>query len=64
MTRKARQQGPGLFDQIEIEDARAEPEKCRHQYESKTDTYWGSKYGWRMTWTCLACGNIRGRCHG
>jgi len=38
------------------------PEMCAHRDELKTDTDWGSPYGVRMTWTCLACGHVRGRC--
>jgi len=64
MAKRVKQAGPGLFDQIEIEEDRAKPEECKHRYEEKTDTWWGAKYGWRMTYTCRACGNIRGRCHG
>lgn len=59
---KARQEGPSLFDVIEIEEAKEDPKSCQHRHEEKTDTDWGKPYGLRMTWTCLACGHVRGRC--
>lgn len=30
--------------------------------EAATETDWGAPHGVRMTWTCRACGEIRGRC--
>ena len=50
-----------LFDVIEIEAARLDPASCRHVREEKTETNWLG-YGVRMTWTCAACGRVRGRC--
>lgn len=39
------------------------PETCPHSREEKTETNWGREpWPLRMTWTCLDCGNVRGRC--
>lgn len=63
--RKAPEVHGGLFDAVEIEDDKTLPE-YPHRHEAKTDTVWPGKRGpagdgLRMTWTCLACGRIRGR---
>ena len=57
-----RQQGPSLFDVIEIEDDKERGEDCKHTHEVKTFTVWEGETWERLTWSCLACGRIRGRC--
>ena len=55
------QKNLSLFDLMDIEDAKARPEECKHFHEEKTETFWKDIQEWRMTWTCVACGRIRGR---
>lgn len=38
-----------------------EDDTCLHREEERTETDWGPPYGRRMTWTCRACGEVRGR---
>jgi hypothetical protein len=52
----------GLFDILEIEEDREKgEEKCPHRHEKKTLTVWPGETFERCTWTCEACGRIRGR---
>lgn len=51
-----------LFDLIEKDIAQENPANCKHVKEEPTETDWGPPYGVRMTWTCKACGRVRGRC--
>lgn len=51
-----------LFDLIDREEAKENPDKCEHRQERKTITIWPGENFERMTWTCEACGRIRGRC--
>jgi hypothetical protein len=51
-----------LFDVIEIAEAKENPSTCKHTHEEKTFTVWPGTTDERMTWTCVACGQIRGRC--
>ena len=54
-----------LLDIIEIEEAKEDPKLCKHTHEKKTFTIWpGFPDDERMTWTCEACGRIRGRVIG
>lgn len=50
-----------LFDIIEREEAKERPDDCQHKVEEKTVTVWPGEDFERMTWTCNACGRIRGR---
>jgi hypothetical protein len=51
-----------LFTVVEIEEDKEKgSESCSHRHEDKTDTFWKDIREWRMTYTCRACGNIRGR---
>lgn len=53
---------PDLFEIADIAEAREKPPaECRHQYEEKTETIWPGETHLRLTWTCKACGRIRGR---
>jgi hypothetical protein len=54
--------GPSLFDQIEIEEDKEKGEHCTHSHENETFTVWPNETFERMTYTCLGCGRIRGRC--
>jgi hypothetical protein len=49
---------PSLFDELVPEPDCA---RAGHTW-AKTETDWGPPYGVRLTWTCAACGEIRGRC--
>lgn len=49
------------FVDADEETGKVNPETCVHRDELDTDTDWGPPYGVRMTKTCLACGQIRGR---
>jgi hypothetical protein len=66
----------GIIEEQEEKEARASipasPTECNLKYgrgtnwcpqrkEVKTDTDWGLRYGIRMTWTCITCGEVRGR---
>jgi hypothetical protein len=56
-----------LFDIIEQEEDKEKTKEqlqavCPHRVEEKTDTDWGPPWGLRMTFTCVRCGRIRGRC--
>jgi hypothetical protein len=51
-----------LFDLIDIEEGRSKPEECPHKFEDETFTIWPGEDFERMTYTCKACGRIRGRC--
>ena len=61
MKRSASTNQRSIFEVLELEEARANPETCLHRVEQKTDTDWGPPYGVRMTWTCEACKRVRGR---
>lgn len=51
---------PTFFDALEIEEDR-EAETCPHRHEHKTFTVWSGEHFDRLTWTCDACGRVRGR---
>ena len=53
-----------LFDLIEIEEAKEDPDNCQHTHEEKTFTVWPHLPDERMTFTCKACGKVRGRVTG
>jgi hypothetical protein len=50
-----------LLDVIEAEEVAENPELCVHRDWQKTETDWGGRIGWRLTWTCPLCKEIRGR---
>lgn len=71
-----KRQQASLFDILEVEEAKLLPE-CPHprwghchplrleggeHREQKTETQWPGEAFNRLTWTCEACGRIRGRC--
>lgn len=56
--------GPTLFDILEIETAKAEGAECPHKREKRSETYWRKETFTRLTMTCLDCGRIRGRYPG
>lgn len=53
---------PGnLFDLVDKPE-QIDQAKCKHKIETKTFTQWPDEDFERMTWTCHACGLVRGRC--
>lgn len=61
MSKLSKLSEPSLFDLIEIEEDK-EAKICEHRHEEKSFTFWQHLKEERMTWTCKACGNVRGRC--
>jgi hypothetical protein len=58
---------PSLFDLLlsQVQETVVKHiENCKHTQEEKTETAWKGypPEDIRMTWTCLNCGSIRGRC--
>ena len=60
---KRTQPGPNLFDMLEVEEDRA-ADACPHRHEDRTFTVWPGESFERLTWTCRACGHVRGRVGG
>lgn len=56
-----RQQGLDLFDLLEQEDVKTNPEVCSHRVERYSETVWPGELKVRFTMTCELCGRVRGR---
>jgi hypothetical protein len=58
----AQQKGFDLFDLLEQEERKENPEaQCSHRREKFTETLWPGHPGVRFTVTCQICGRVRGR---
>lgn len=53
--------GLDLFDMVEKEDVKTNPEVCSHKRERHSLTVWPKENFERLTMTCEICGRIRGR---
>jgi hypothetical protein len=58
----AKQKGFDLFDAIEQEELKENPEaQCSHRREKFSLTQWPGENFTRFTMTCIICGRVRGR---
>lgn len=53
-----------LFDLLDEEDARSNPQQCEHRQERRSVTVWPGEVKERLTMTCTLCERVRGRYPG
>lgn len=57
-----KRQGFDLFDLIEKEELKEDPnKKCSHSRMKYSETIWPGENFERLTMTCVLCGYVRGR---